>query len=79
MQYTNAKESPLQVARKAPITAGGFQIQCNKWAIIVHLLLGEIPKGTILMQSGMKKALRPYFELANVSAHEKVHYSITTF
>ncbi|OWM74950.1 probable 26S proteasome non-ATPase regulatory subunit 3 [Punica granatum] len=65
LEYTDAKESLLQAARKAPIAARGFRIQCNKWAIIVRLLLGEIPERTIFMQKGMEKALRPYFELTN--------------
>ena len=67
MEYTDAKESLLQAARKAPIGAQGFRIQCNKWAVIVRLLLGEIPERIVFMQKGMKKALRPYFELTNVS------------
>jgi len=67
LEYTDAKESLLQAARKAPTTARGFRIQCNKWAIIVRLLLGEIPERTVFMQKGMKAALTPYFELTNVS------------
>lgn len=67
LEYTDAKESLLQAARKAPITARGFRIQCNKWAIIVRLLLGEIPERTVFIQKGMKEALTPYFELTNVS------------
>ncbi|XWS25942.1 hypothetical protein CRYUN_Cryun27aG0110600 [Craigia yunnanensis] len=65
LEYTDVKESLLQAARKAPVAARGFQIQCNKWAILVLLLLGEIPERTIFMQKGMEKALRPYFELTN--------------
>ncbi|CAL5063101.1 unnamed protein product [Urochloa decumbens] len=65
LEYTDAKESLLQAARKAPSTARGFRIQCNKWAIIVRLLLGEIPERTVFMQKGMKAALTPYFELTN--------------
>ncbi|KAL5730696.1 hypothetical protein ACHQM5_003491 [Ranunculus cassubicifolius] len=63
LEYTDAKESLLQAARKAPVAALGFRVQCNKWAVIVRLLLGEIPERTLFMQKGMKKALRPYFEL----------------
>ncbi|XP_039141485.1 probable 26S proteasome non-ATPase regulatory subunit 3 [Dioscorea cayenensis subsp. rotundata] len=65
LEYTDAKESLLQAARKAPVAAQGFRIQCNKWAVIVRLLLGEIPERTVFMQKGMKKALIPYFELTN--------------
>ncbi|CAI0468824.1 unnamed protein product [Linum tenue] len=65
LEYTDAKESLLQAARKAPIAALGFRIQCTKWAVIVRLLLGEIPERTVFMQKGMETALRPYFELTN--------------
>ncbi|KAL2318909.1 hypothetical protein Fmac_032785 [Flemingia macrophylla] len=65
LEYTDAKESLLQAARKAPSAARGFRILCNKWAVIVRLLLGEIPERTVFMQRGMDKALRPYFELTN--------------
>ncbi|XP_021902636.1 probable 26S proteasome non-ATPase regulatory subunit 3 [Carica papaya] len=65
LEYTDAKESLLQAARKAPVAARGFRIQCNKWAVLVRLLLGEIPERTVFMQKGMEKALRPYFELTN--------------
>ncbi|CAI8618009.1 unnamed protein product [Vicia faba] len=63
LEYTDAKESLLQAARKAPVVVQSFRIQCNKWAIIVRLFLGEIPERTIFVQKGMEKALRPYFEL----------------
>ncbi|KAL3539103.1 hypothetical protein ACH5RR_002469 [Cinchona calisaya] len=65
LEYTDAKESLLQAARKAPVAALGFRVQCTKWAVIVRLLLGEIPERTVFMQKGMEKALRPYFELTN--------------
>ncbi|CAM6102151.1 unnamed protein product [Calypogeia fissa] len=64
-EYTDAKECLLQAARKAPRTARGFRIQCNKWAVIVRLLLEEIPERTTFMQQVMQKPLRPYFELTN--------------
>jgi 26S proteasome regulatory subunit N3 len=65
LEYTDAKECLLQATRKAPASARGFRIQCTKWAVIVRLLLGEIPERTTFMQPGMRKALRPYFELTN--------------
>lgn len=67
LEYTDAKDCLLQAAQKGPTTAVGFKIQCNKWAVIVHLLLGEIPERTIFTQKRMEKALRPYFVLTNVS------------
>jgi len=66
----DAKESLLHATRKAPIRARGFRIQCNKWAVIVLLLLGETPQRTTFMQKGMEDALQPYFELTNVSFYE---------
>ena len=57
---------PSAAAQKAPVAAFGFQVQCNKWAIIVCLLLVEVPERTIFMQNGMDQALRPSFELTNV-------------
>ncbi|XP_009628274.1 putative 26S proteasome non-ATPase regulatory subunit 3 isoform X2 [Nicotiana tabacum] len=65
LEYTDAKDSLVQAVQKSPVTAVGFQIQCNKWAIIVQLLLGEIPERTVFTQKRMEKALRPYFELTN--------------
>ncbi|CAH9056995.1 unnamed protein product [Cuscuta europaea] len=65
LEYTDAKEYLHQAAQKAPVSALGFLVQCNKWAIMVHLLLGEIPKRSVFMQKGMDKALRAYFELTN--------------
>ncbi|EPS67790.1 hypothetical protein M569_06981, partial [Genlisea aurea] len=65
LEYTDAKESLLQSVRKAPVSALGFRVQCTKWAVIVRLLLGEIPERTVFMQKGMEKPLRPYFELTN--------------
>ncbi|OIT29194.1 putative 26s proteasome non-atpase regulatory subunit 3 [Nicotiana attenuata] len=65
LEYTEAKYSLLQAVQKSPVIAVGFQIQCNKWAIIVQLLLGEIPERTVFTQKRMEKALRPYFELTN--------------
>lgn len=69
LEYTDAKGSALQTAQKAPISAQGFHIHCNIWAIIVSLLLGEIAEAekTVFMQKGMKAALATYFELTNAN------------
>ncbi|KAJ6731107.1 26S PROTEASOME NON-ATPASE REGULATORY SUBUNIT 3-RELATED [Salix viminalis] len=65
LAYTDARESFQQAVLRAPVAARGFRIQCSKWAVLARLLLGEIPEKTIFMQTGMKRALRPYFELTN--------------
>ncbi|KAG6774756.1 hypothetical protein POTOM_022125 [Populus tomentosa] len=67
LEYSDAKERCVQAAQIAPVAARSFRIQCNKLAVLVRLLLGEIPERTILTQSGMQGALRPYFELTNMS------------
>ncbi|KAE8701892.1 putative 26S proteasome non-ATPase regulatory subunit 3 [Hibiscus syriacus] len=72
LQYTDAKENLLEASHKAPVAAQGFRIQCNKWAILVRLLLGEIPERSIFVQKGMEKALRPYFELTNASVAVRI-------
>ncbi|KAE8690689.1 putative 26S proteasome non-ATPase regulatory subunit 3 [Hibiscus syriacus] len=64
-ELTDVKECLLQAARKSPVASLGFRVQCNIWAIIVLLLLGEILERTFFMQKGMEKAFRPYFELIN--------------
>jgi 26S proteasome regulatory subunit N3 len=46
-----------------------FGCRCTKWATIVRLLLGEIPERTTFIQPGLREALKPYFELTNVSRH----------
>jgi 26S proteasome regulatory subunit N3 len=46
-----------------------FGCRCTKWATIVRLLLGEIPERTTFIQPGLREALKPYFELTNVSSH----------
>ncbi|KAK2991218.1 hypothetical protein RJ640_011211 [Escallonia rubra] len=66
LEYTDAKKSIIQAAWKAPVAALRFWVQCNKWVVIVRLLLREIPERTIL-QKGMEKASRPCFELTNAT------------
>ncbi|KAF9686681.1 hypothetical protein SADUNF_Sadunf02G0014600 [Salix dunnii] len=65
LAYTDAKESFQQAVLRAPVAARGFRIHCSKWAVLARLLLGEKPEKTIFMQSGMERALRPYFKLTN--------------
>ncbi|KAL3593017.1 hypothetical protein D5086_011657 [Populus alba] len=67
LEYSDAKERFVQAAQIAPVAARSFRIQCSKLAVLVRLLLGEIPERAILTQSGMQGVLRPYFELTNMS------------
>lgn len=63
LEYTEAKEVLQQASRKAPTSAYGFRVACNKWLILVRLLLGEIPERAEFSAPGMMQPLTPYFEL----------------
>jgi 26S proteasome regulatory subunit N3 len=65
LDYTNAHTHLLQAIRKAPQGnhAIGFQQAANKIAIIVQLLMGEIPDRSLFRQCVLSKALVPYFHL----------------
>ncbi|KAF6258690.1 26S proteasome regulatory complex [Scenedesmus sp. NREL 46B-D3] len=53
LEYTEAKEVLQQASRKAPTCAHGFRVACNKWLILVRLLLGEVPERlTCAVRSG---------------------------
>eukprot|EP00882_Tetradesmus_deserticola_P014365 GHRQ01015276.1.p1 GENE.GHRQ01015276.1~~GHRQ01015276.1.p1 ORF type:complete len:403 (+),score=216.15 GHRQ01015276.1:614-1822(+) len=63
LEYTEAKEVLQQASRKAPTCAHGFRVACNKWLILVRLLLGEVPERVEFSAPGMRTPLAPYFEL----------------
>lgn len=63
LEYSEAKEVLQQASRKAPGCAPGFRVACNKWLILVRLLLGEIPERAEFSAPGMREPLTPYFEL----------------
>ncbi|RZC63709.1 hypothetical protein C5167_025473 [Papaver somniferum] len=48
-KYTDTKESLLQAAHKAPVGSLGFRVQCNKWVIIVRLLMAETSERTVFI------------------------------
>lgn len=65
LEYTEAYTNLMSAIRKAPTTvAKGFRVSAWKLAIIVQLLMGEVPPRSIFAQKGLRKALRPYFALA---------------
>jgi len=79
LEYTRAHQCLVQAVRKAPqYTAKGFRATALKLQAIVQLLMGEVPERSMFRQSGIKKALVPYFELTqavrtgNLSAFQKV-------
>jgi len=63
LDYTESKENLQQALRKAPAGAKDFRITLHKWICMVLLLLGEIPERTHFTTPGMRKALKPYFNL----------------
>lgn len=64
LDYSEAYDCLMNAIRKAPTTtAGGFRQSAYKLAIIVQLLMGEIPDRAIFNQPDLKKPLKPYFEL----------------
>ena len=64
LEYAEAQRCLLQAMRKAPQdTAIGFKQTANKFAIVVQLLLGEIPDRNIFYDKHLVKPLAPYFQL----------------
>ncbi|CAB3377754.1 Hypothetical predicted protein [Cloeon dipterum] len=64
LEYSAAHKHLLQAIRKAPQhTAVGFKQTVQKLAVVVELLLGDIPERQIFRHSSMRRALIPYFQL----------------
>ncbi|XP_028401135.1 26S proteasome non-ATPase regulatory subunit 3-like [Dendronephthya gigantea] len=64
LEYTEAHKNLIQAIRKAPqFSAVGFRQIAQKFAIIVELLLGEIPDRATFRDPALKKTLLPYFQL----------------
>lgn len=63
--YATAKASLTQALRKAPhgTRAAGFLQAVNKLAVVVQLLLGELPDRTLFHQPILSRALQPYLLL----------------
>ena len=52
--------------RKSPDSATGFKITCQKAAIVVELLLGEIPQREIFSDATIFTNVYPYYKLIQV-------------
>jgi 26S proteasome regulatory subunit N3 len=62
--YSSLLISSLQAIRKAPAKAAvGFRQTANKFAIVVQLLLGQIPDRATFRDPILRKTLVPYFKL----------------
>jgi len=65
LEYGDAYEKLKSSLRKAPQNPGvaGFRRSVQKLAVIVSLLMGEVPERAVFNQPDYKKALAPYLEL----------------
>ena len=64
LEYTEAHQKLVQALRKAPqATAIGFRLTVQRLAIVVQLLMAEVPERSVFNQKGMRKALVPYLRL----------------
>jgi 26S proteasome regulatory subunit N3 len=65
LEYSDAYQRLMLAARKAPQGyAGGFSRMVHKLAVIVQLLMGEIPERSLFNQPELRTALAPYLALA---------------
>jgi 26S proteasome regulatory subunit N3 len=64
LDYTGAYTYLQEAIRRAPSNcATGFRVTVHKVAVIVQLLMGEIPERSVFRTNGLKVALRPYLKL----------------
>jgi 26S proteasome regulatory subunit N3 len=64
LEYSEAYQRLMLASRKVPQeSAPGFSILVNKLAILVQLLMGEIPEKRIFNQSDFRIPLQPYLAL----------------
>ncbi|KEG09375.1 putative proteasome regulatory non-ATPase subunit 3 [Trypanosoma grayi] len=65
LEYVDANQCLQQALRKAPERAFGFRVAATKLALVVQLLLGEIPPRSDFLQKDMRDSLSPYLQLAS--------------
>lgn len=63
LDYTDAYNSLMQAVRKAPTSALPFRTLATKVAVLVQLLMGEVPERATFTAPEMAGALVPYFDL----------------
>ena len=64
LEYSGAHKNLLQAIRKAPQNGAiGFKQTVQKLAIIVELLMGEIPDRSLFREPTLRNSLAPYFQL----------------
>ncbi|RNF02607.1 putative proteasome regulatory non-ATPase subunit 3 [Trypanosoma rangeli] len=65
LEYVDANQCLQQALRKAPERAFGFRVAATKLALVVQLLLGEIPPRSDFLQKDVRESLSPYLQLAS--------------
>lgn len=66
LDYSEAHKNLMNATRKAPQpqhVAAGFKQHVNRLAVVVQLLLGEIPDRKTFREPVLKKTLIPYYKL----------------
>lgn len=77
LDYSESHRHLIQAIRKAPQSGAiGFKQTAHKFAIVVQLLLGEIPDKATFREPTLKKPLLPYFRLTQtVRSGDLVHFN----
>ena len=65
-EYSDALNRLNQASRKSPDGAKGFRLQCQRAAIVVELLLGDIPNREIFADPLIYQHTYPYFKLIQI-------------
>ncbi|XP_003391976.1 PREDICTED: probable 26S proteasome non-ATPase regulatory subunit 3, partial [Amphimedon queenslandica] len=64
LDYSESHKHLIQAIRKAPQqSAIGFRQTAHKFAVVVELLLGDIPDKAIFHERVLERPLQPYFQL----------------
>ncbi|CAI8036144.1 26S proteasome non-ATPase regulatory subunit 3 [Geodia barretti] len=64
LEYSEAYTHLVQAIRKAPASSAvGFRQTANKFAVVVQLLLGQIPDRSTFRDPILRRPLAPYFKL----------------
>lgn len=65
LEYTEAHQKLTQALRKAPrnSSSAGFRLTVQRLAIVVQLLMAEVPDRSAFNQEGLRAALDPYLQL----------------
>lgn len=65
LEYSESHSKLMQAIRKAPQSSAGlgFKLSAYKLAIIVELLIGDVPDRSTFMQQELREPLRPYYAI----------------